>query len=458
MQKQNQTVDYLNGKLFPMILKFSIPAAISLLITAVYNIVDRMFVGNFVGTSALAGLSVCFPLSFMMMAFALLCSAGGATIFSLFSGERNAKKMNQSFGNAFILVCLFEVLLTVFLLLFKDPILQLFGVTGTSYPFASVYYQIVAFGCLFQGLSQLFCDFVRVSGKPVMGMNVTLVGALTNIILDFIFIVILGQGVQGAAFATVIGQICSALFGAWLVFGNRTLVHISSKIFILHKELCLQILSCGMALWVTQIAMGFISLVYNSQLGRYGGDLAISIYAVISSIMTFVIMPASGISQGIQPIIGNNYGSGRYERVWKTLLLSSALSVGVTCIIWVVVLVFPSQILAAFGGTEAMFQIGVPGLRINFCITPVLGFVMLATTFFQAINRPVPSLVITLLRQVIFLVPFIYILPLFMGIDGIFFAQPISDFLATVLSLFLVLREKKRMMALRMPPEITTEI
>lgn len=227
---QTTQVDYRNGPLFPMILRFSIPAAISLLITAVYNIVDRIFVGNWVGTSALAGLSVCFPLSYMMMAFGLMCSAGG-------------------------------------------------------------------------------------------------------------------------------------------------------------------------------------------------------------------------ISQGIQPILGNNYGSGNYKRVMQTFYQATALSVGITCLIWVAVLVFPKQILAAFGGTQEMFDIGVEGLRINFCITPVLGFVMLATTFFQSINRPVPSVLISLLRQVLFLVPFLYLLPLVWQINGIFFAQPISDLLATLLSLVLILREQRRMYA-----------
>ena len=199
-----KTVDYQNGKLFPMILKFSIPAAISLLITAVYNIVDRIFVGNFNGTSALAGLSVCFPLSYMMMAFALMCSAGGSTFFSLFSGENEPDKMNKSFGSAFVLVCLFELALSILLLSFPVPILKIFGVTETAYPFAILYYRIVALGCLFQGLSQLFCDFVRVSGRPVLGMCVTGVGALTNIILDAIFIIVFDWGVVGAAAATVI--------------------------------------------------------------------------------------------------------------------------------------------------------------------------------------------------------------------------------------------------------------
>ena len=158
----NETkVNYLNGKLFPMILKFSIPAAISLLITAIYNIVDRMFVGNFNGTSALAGLSVCFPLSYMMMAFALMCSAGGSTFFSLFSGQNEPEKMNQSFGNAMVLVCVFEIVLSALLLIFPNPILKVFGVTETAYPYAILYYRIVALGCIFQGLSQLFCPCVR---------------------------------------------------------------------------------------------------------------------------------------------------------------------------------------------------------------------------------------------------------------------------------------------------------
>lgn len=323
--------------------------------------------GNFNGTSALAGLSVCFPLSYMMMAFGLMCSAGGSTCFSLFSGQ-----------------------------------------------------------------------------------------AVTNILLDALFIIVFDWGVAGAAAATVTGQIFSALFGAFLVLGGHSQVRVSRDIFRPRKRLSANILSCGFAFWVAQMAMGFISLVHNSQLGRYGGDIAISVYAVISSIMTFVIMPASGISQGIQPILGNNYGSGNYKRVMQTFRLATALSVGVTCVIWLAVLVFPRQILAAFGGTQEMFDIGVTGLRINFCITPVLGFVMLATTFFQSINRPVPSVLISLLRQVVFLVPFLYLLPLVWQINGIFFAQPISDLLTTVLSVVLVWQEQRRMYA-KLPAWITTK-
>lgn len=407
------TVDFQNGKLLPMILHFSIPAAISLLITAIYNIVDRIFVGNFVGTSALAGLSICFPLSYMMMAFGLNCSAGGSTLFSIFGGRNEEERMNLSFGNAFVLAVISELFLTLILLLFADPILRVFGVTETSYEYAITYYRIVALGCVFQGLTQLFCDFVRVSGKPFWGMCVTGIGAITNIILDALFVAGFHWGVAGAAWATVIGQILSTVFGAWMVFGGRSQVQVSRRIFKLKKEIWPEIVSCGFAFWIAQMAMGFISLVYNSQLGRYGGDVAISVYAVIASIMTFVIMPASGI----------------------------------TCIIWIIVMLFPRQILMAFGGSEEMFAIGVSGLRINFCITPILGFVMLATTFFQSLGKPVPSIVITMLRQVVFLVPFLYVLPLFLGINGIFYAQPISDALALVLSLFLVLREHRTLVS-----------
>ena len=176
-----EKTDFLNGKLYPLILKFSIPAAISLLITAVYNIVDRIFVGNTNGTSALAGLSICFPLSYMMIAFGLTCSAGGSTLFSVFAGRKDRDNMDHSFGTAFILVIIFELLLTAALLLFTAPFLKVFGVTGTSYNYALTYYRIVALGCLFQGLTLVFCDFVRVSGKPLMGMCVTGVGAVTTL-------------------------------------------------------------------------------------------------------------------------------------------------------------------------------------------------------------------------------------------------------------------------------------
>lgn len=438
----NETNDFSTKKLFPMILKYSIPAAISLLITAIYNIVDRIFVGNFNGTSALAGLSICFPLSYMMMAFGLTCSAGGSSLFSLFAGKGEQKNMNRSFGNALISVVIFEVLLSALLLIFTEPILRIFGVTETAYEYALDYYRIVALGCLFQGLTQVFCDFVRVSGRPVLGMCVTGIGAITNIILDAVFVAILDWGVTGAAWATVIGQILSALFGAYLVLKGCTKVEMKRETFSVDLGLSRKIISCGFAFWIAQMAMGLISLVYNSQLGKYSGDTAISVYAVVASIMTFVIMPASGISQGIQPIVGNNFGAKNYRRVMDTLYQASAFSVGITCIIWLIVMLFPKAILLAFGASEEMLELGVTGLRTNFCITPILGFVMLVTTFFQSIAKPVPSIAITFLRQILFLIPFIYIFPVFWGINGIFVAQPVSDALALILSVVLVVREK----------------
>lgn len=441
----NETNDFSKGKLFPMILKYSVPAAISLLITAIYNIVDRIFVGNFNGTSALAGLSICFPLSYMMMAFGLTCSAGGSSLFSLFSGKGEQKNMNRSFGNALILVVIFELLLTVFLLVFENPILRVFGVTETAYEYAYEYYRIVALGCLFQGLTQVYCDFVRVSGKPVLGMCVTGIGAVTNIILDAVFVAVLNWGVTGAAWATVIGQIISAIFGTYLVLKGFTKAEIKKETFSFDLRLSGKIISCGFAFWIAQMAMGLISLVYNSQLGKYGGDTAISVYAVVASIMTFVIMPASGISQGIQPIVGNNYGAKNYKRVMSSLYQASALSVGVTCIIWLIVMFFPKSILLAFGASEEMLELGITGLRTNFCITPILGFVMLVTTFFQSIAKPIPSIIITFLRQILFLIPFIYIFPMFWGINGIFAAQPVSDALALILCIILVVRQQRQL-------------
>lgn len=441
----DETNHFSTGKLFPMILKYSIPAAISLLITAIYNIVDRIFVGNFNGTSALAGLSICFPLSYMMMAFGLTCSAGGSSLFSLFAGKGERKNRNRSFGNSLLLAVIFEILLSVLLLIFEDPILKIFGVTETAYEYAYAYYKIVALGCLFQGLTQVFCDFVRVSGKPVLGMCVTGIGAVTNIVLDAVFVAVLDWGVTGAAWATVIGQILSALFGAYLILKGYTKVEIKRETFSFDFKLSGKIISCGFAFWIAQMAMGLISLVYNSQLGKYGGDTAISVYAVVSSIMTFVIMPASGISQGIQPIVGNNFGAGNYRRVMAALYQASVLSVGVTCVIWLIVMLFPEAILLSFGASEEMLEIGVAGLRTNFCITPILGFVMLVTTFFQSIAKPVPSIVITFLRQILFLIPFIYIFPMVWGMNGIFAAQPVSDALALILCIVLVVRQQRQL-------------
>lgn len=434
----NKSVDFSHGNVFPLILRFSIPAALSLLITAIYNIVDRIFVGNFCGIPELAALSVCFPLSFMMIAFGLMCSAGGSTLFTLYRGKEKTDKANAAFGSAFLLTIIFEITLTVFLLSFSSGFLTVFGVTDTTFNFALEYYQIVSLGCIFQGLTLVFCDFIRVSGKPVLGMCVTGVGAVTNIILDAVFVVLFGWGVAGAAWATVIGQFLSALFGFYIVFSQKTLVEIRKKTFKLNKEISIKLSGCGLAFWISQIAMGFIALVYNGQLGKYGGDVAISAYAIISSVMTFVIMPASGISQGIQPLVGYNYSKSAGNRVKEIFLKATAFSVGITVVIWGIAELFPMTIINLFGGGTELLEIGVPALRYNFMFAPVLGFVMIATTFFQSIGKPVASSVITTVRQIAVLLPAIYLLPVLFGINGIFLAQPVSDLSATALSIVLM--------------------
>lgn len=457
----DSNTDFGTGKVFPLILRFSIPAAISLLITAIYNIVDRIFVGNFNGTTALAALSICFPLSFIMMAFGLMCSAGGSTLFTLFRGKNDTKSANASFAAAFALTIIFEAILTVILLLLADNLLKIFGVTETTYDLALTYYSIVSVGCIFQGLTLVFCDFVRVSGKPILGMCVTGIGAITNILLDALFVVGMDLGVAGAAYATVIGQIVSTIFGAWLLFCGKTLVRINiqkpvnlikllhtqkkAESFSFYKKISAKLLSCGFAFFIAQMAMGFIALVYNSELGKHGGDSAISVYAVVSSVMTFVIMPASGISQGIQPLIGYNFSTGNGKRVKKIFSQGVIFSVAVTVVVWGVTELIPGAIINLFGGGNELLGLGIPALRANFMLAPVLGFVMLATTFFQSIGKPTASTVITLLRQVVILIPFIYILPNFLGSIGVFYAQPISDLLATLLSLLLIAVEFKRL-------------
>ena len=353
--------DFLRGKLFPMILKYSIPAAISLLITAIYNIVDRIFVGNFNGTSALAGLSICFPLSYMMMAFGLTCSAGGASLFSLFAGKNQQRDMNRSFGNALILVVVSEIALTIVLLIFTDPLLQIFGVTETAYPYAYEYYRIVALGCLFQGLTQVFCDFVRVSGKPVLGMCVTGIGAVTNIILDAVFVAVMGWGVAGAAWATVIGQCLSALFGAYLVLKGYTKVEVKKETFRLDFGLSQKIISCGFAFWISQMAMGLISLVYNSQLGKYGRRYCHQCIRRGGQYHDICHHACQRHQPGIQPLWATISVRGIIRGLWLPCIRLPGLSVGVTCLIWLVVLLFPGKFCWLSAPRRKCWRLASPG-------------------------------------------------------------------------------------------------
>lgn len=428
------------SKAFPLIMKYSTPAIIALLISAIYNIVDRMFVGNYVGDIGLAALSICFPVTFIVIGFALLVSAGGGTLFALKLGEKDVESSNRAFGNSFLYIIILELLVTVCLWIAGDSFLKILGASDVVLPVAKQYYFIMLLGSVFQGLSFVFNDFTRVSGKVNLALIISASGAIVNIILDAWFIIGLGWGVQGAAIATVIGQIVSALIGLYVVFGGHTVIKIKKDYFKVQLSIIQQISKLGVSLFIAQVAFGFISLIYNVYLGKYGGDLAISVYAIISSIMTFVIMPASGLSQGLQPILGYCYGSKNYERVMHIMKVGCIISTTITTVIWALVQLFPSQLVYLFGGgnNQDLMELGVTALRINFSFIPIVGFVMLCITFFQAIGHARPSILLTLIRQVLALVPFIIGLPILMGVKGIFFAQPASDLITLLVAIWLL--------------------
>ena len=313
----------------PLLLSLAIPMMISMLVQALYNVVDSIFV-SYVNEAALSAVSLAFPIQNLLIAFAVGTAVGVNAYLSKNLGEGNHAEADRAAANGLFLAVCSAVAFLIFGLFgagafiraqTTDPLIARYGVEYLSIC------TIFSLGCCVQCMME---KILVSTGRSTFAMTTQLIGALTNIVLDPIFIFGL-FGVPrleaaGAAVATVIGQCLSAAFGTFLVLGGHTLVKVSPDIFRLQKRLSGNILSCGFAFWVAQMAMGFISLVYNSQLGRYGGDIAISVYAVISSIMTFVIMPASGISQGIQPILGNNYGCGNYKRVMQTFCQATVLS------------------------------------------------------------------------------------------------------------------------------------
>lgn len=428
------------SRAFPLIMKYSTPAIIALLISAIYNIVDRMFVGNYVGDIGLAALSICFPITFIVMGFALLVSAGGGTLFALNLGEKDIENSNRAFANSFLYIIGLELVVTLVLWIVGDSFLKVLGASEVVLPVAKQYYFIMLVGSVFQGLTFVFNDFTRVSGKVNLALIISASGAIVNIVLDAWFIIGLGWGVEGAALATVLGQIVSALIGFYIVFGGHTVIKIKKDYFKIQLSIIQKISKLGVSLFIAQIAFGFISLIYNVYLGKYGGDLAISVYAIISSIMTFVIMPASGLSQGLQPILGYCYGSKNYERVMEMMKVGCFISTAITTVIWALVQLFPSQLVYLFGGAnnQDLMELGVTALRINFSFIPIVGFVMLCITFFQAIGHARPSILLTLIRQVLALVPFIIGLPMLIGVKGIFFAQPASDLITLLVSIWLL--------------------
>lgn len=435
-------------KIGKLLLKFSIPAIVGMIVNALYNIVDRIFIGNFVHSLGLAGVTIAFPIMIIIMAFGMLIGIGATSLISIRLGEGKKKEAELILGNAMILLVIFSASISFIGLIFLDPILKLFGASLQVLPYSKAYLSIILLGAVFQTIGFGMNNFIRAEGNPKRAMSTMLIGAILNTILDPLFIIVFDMGIRGAALATIISQAVSAAWVLSYFFGGKSSLSIKKENLELKFPIVKGILAIGSAPFAMQVAASAITTLLNHSLKTYGGDLAISAYGAINSFSTILLMPIFGINQGSQPIIGFNYGARKYDRVKKTFLLAIIAATSFTIIGFIVTRVFPAQLVALFNSKDKeLIKIGANGMKIFFTMLPVIGFQIVSSNYFQATGKPKQAMLLSLSRQVLMLIPAILILPRFFGLNGVWMAGPTADFFASLLTATFILYELRNLQA-----------
>jgi putative MATE family efflux protein len=417
-----------------LIAQYSIPAVIAMLVNAIYNIVDRIFIGNYAGEAALAGLTVVFPIMMIIFAFVSLIATGGTSLLSIRLGEGDLKGANKIFTSSISIGLIVNLLTLIIVFMNLDSILTMFGANEEVLSYSSSYMRIILSGFIFQMMSFLFMNFVRTEGMPILSMLSMVASAVSNIILDYIFIVRMDMGVSGAALATITGQFIGLAILLSFYIRGRSQLKIEAKYFIPEGKLVKSILSIGFASFISVLGTSVSMTFINRELGAYGGTAAITSMGAINSLYTFFIMPIMGITQGIQPIIGYNHGSKDFDRVRKTLFYSLAVGVVFSTIVFVLLQLYSPTFIALFLGSEsATLDIAVNGTRIYIAMLPFLSINLMGIAYFQSIARGRISMILGLLRQFVLLIPLLMILPGMFGLNGVWMSVPIADGLSIVI-------------------------
>ena len=424
-------------KISKLLLEFSIPAIIGMLVTTLYNIVDRIYIGNIkdVGGLALTGVGITMPITTIIMAFGMLIGIGASARISLKLGQHQREEAEKHLGNSLTLILIASVLITVIGFLFMHNILSLFGASPETEIYAKQYMQIIFIGTIFNVLGFGLNYSIRSDGSPKIAMLSMLIGAGINIILDPVFIFMFGMGVRGAAIATVISQITSAIWILYYFTKGKSNLKIKKEHLALDKSVVLSIFSIGISPFSMQIAQSVVQVVSNNALKTYGGDLAIGAMTIINSVTMIFLMPIFGLNQGSQPIIGFNYGAKKYHRVKETVKYATIVATIIVSIGWLVTQFAPELLISAFNRDEQLTEIAVTGMRIYLFMMPVIGAQIISSTYFQSVGKAKISMFLSLLRQCILLIPFLIILPKIFGLTGVWLVGPFSDLMSAIITL-----------------------
>ena len=432
------------GSIPGLLLKFSVPAIVGMVVQALYNVVDRIFIGQAVGSLGIAGLTIAFPIMLIVMAFGMLVGLGATALISLRLGARQKAKAEQALGNALVLQIGISLVITVVGLSLLTPLLTLLGASEAVLPVARDYTRIILVGAVLQGIGFGLNNVIRGEGNPRIAMFTMLIGAALNTVLDPIFIFGFGWGIEGAAIATVLSQAVTAVWVLRYFLNGDSVLKIRVENLRPRWPVCRAIFVIGAAPFAMQLGASLLNTIMNHQLSAHGGDVAVSVMGIFYSVVMLIMMPIIGISQGAQPIIGFNYGAEHFDRVKKTLLLATVAATVLTTFGFAVTMLLPTQIIRLFDPDDpVLIQIGTRALRICTLMLPIVGFQIISSNYFQAVGKAKTAMFLSLSRQVLLLIPCLLICPRFFGLDGVWMSLPISDIGSSVLTgvwLFLELR------------------
>lgn len=433
-----------------LLVQFAVPSMVAMIVSALYNMVDQFFIGRYVGELGNAATNIAFPLSTICTAVALLCGIGGASAFNLAMGAGRKDEAGYYIGNAITTMVGTGAILCLIVQLYLTPILTAFGSPKAVLPFAEEYAGITALGFPFLIIGTGGGHLMRADGSPRMTMICNMTGAVINTVLDYVFVAVLGLGMKGAAWATVIGQVVAAI----LVFGYFTrckTVKLTPQHLLLRPGSIGKVLSLGTAPCTNQLAMMVVQIVLNNSLKYYGGQssfgesIPIACVGIISKVSMVVFSFVIGISQGLQPIVSFNYGACKYHRVKKAYRLAISASFVISITAFFLFQTFPRQIISLFGeGSEEYYSFAVRYFRIYMFFICITFIQPITSNFFTAIGKPIKGVFLSLTRQILFLLPLIIILPRFFGLDGILYAGPIADFIAVATATVMIIVELRK--------------
>ncbi len=431
--------------LAPLILQFSIPAIAGMLIMALNSVIGGIFVGRGVTPLAISGIAISMPLIFIMMAFSMLSGLGATTLVSLRLGQGNKEEAEKILGNAITLTFFLSVIVTIIGILFLNPILKLFGAQGEALNYAKPYMHIIFAGTVFQTISFTLNSIIRGEGNPVMAFSTMVVGFIAYVLLSYIGIFILHWGIRAVAGAVVLSQVMTSIWTLLYFTTKRSHLHLHFRNLILDEKIIEMIVKIGFAPFGMQISSCVFLIVFNRMLGLYGGNEAIAAMGIGFSLYNLILMPIVGINQGIQPIIGFNYGAKNFLRVKKTLLISVLVASGACLLGFFAIQLFIHPIMSVFVKNDTrIIEVGSHGLKIFMLALPVIGFQIIGTGYFQAAGKPKHALFLGLSRQLIFLVPLLFILPHFFKLAGVWSSGPIADILAATITCLFLITELRR--------------